>query len=189
VLQILALDIGTDTFTAVALGGERPSRHVLDRPPPRGRLLDALVARRAFGVLGPAEAVFAILAFVGSLLAQGWRPDEPFPTGADLAAASGATFAAVVIGQAANAFACRSTVRPFHAGWRANPLLLAAVGAAAFLGTLFLVVPPVASLLGHAVPPPAGLLLALATAPAVLAADALDKRLRRRPGVSSTRPR
>ena len=32
----------------------------------------------------------------------------PFPTGGALAAASGAAFAAVVIGQMANAFACRS---------------------------------------------------------------------------------
>jgi magnesium-transporting ATPase (P-type) len=180
VLQILALDIGTDTFTAAALGGERPSRHVLERPPPRGRLLDALVARRAFGILGPTEAALGVVAFIGSLLVQGWRFDQPFPTGAELAAASGATFTAVVIGQAANAFACRSTVRPFHRDWRANPLLLAGVATGLVVGTLFVVVAPVADLLGHAVPPLVGLLLALATAPAVLAVDIMDKRLRQR---------
>jgi len=40
-----------------------------------------------------------------------------------LAAASGAAFAAVVFGQVANAFACRSTVRPvWRLGWRTNRL-------------------------------------------------------------------
>jgi magnesium-transporting ATPase (P-type) len=46
VLQILALDIGTDTFSAVALGAEPPARRVLEQPPVSGRLLDRTVARR-----------------------------------------------------------------------------------------------------------------------------------------------
>jgi magnesium-transporting ATPase (P-type) len=179
VLQILALDIGTDTFTAVALGAERPSRHVLDRPPPHGRLLDALVARRAFAVLGPAQAGFAMLAFLASYCAQGWRPGEAF-MGGGLAAASGAAFAAIVFGQTANAFACRSTVRPFHSGWRTNPLLLLALVVALLLGGLFLLLPPIADLLGHRPPPTAGWAVAMATAPAVLLADTIDKRRRGR---------
>jgi magnesium-transporting ATPase (P-type) len=40
VMQILALDIGTDTLSATALGAERPEGRVMDRPPDRGRLLD-----------------------------------------------------------------------------------------------------------------------------------------------------
>ncbi len=45
VLQILALDIGTDTASAVALGAEPPAENVLDGPPVSGRLLNATVAR------------------------------------------------------------------------------------------------------------------------------------------------
>src|SRR5690606_30815490 len=111
VLQILALDLGTDTLSAVALGAEPPSRGILDRPPVRGRLLDATVARRAFGRIGPLVALFTMAAFLVSFLSGGWRPGETFPGGHVAMAASGAAFMAVVLGQTANAFACRSTDR------------------------------------------------------------------------------
>lgn len=180
VLQILALDIGTDTATAVALGAERPPAHVLDQPPSHGRLLDRTVARRAFGRLGPTEALFAMLAFTVSVVAQGWRPGAAFPGAPETFAASGAAFAAIVVGQAANAFACRSATRtPRELGWGSNPLLARAVVLALLLGAAFLLVPPVADLLGHAPPPLAGWAVAAATAPAVLLVDHLDKRHRR----------
>src|SRR5690606_20949817 len=128
VLQILALDIGTDTVSAVALGAQPPERGELDRPPPSRGPLDRRVAIRAFGVLGPIEAIVSIAAFLTSFAAVGWRPGEPFPTGAALASASGAAFAAVVIGQAANAFACRSEHR--WAGAAARRGILTVVGGA-----------------------------------------------------------
>jgi magnesium-transporting ATPase (P-type) len=107
VLQILALDIGTDLLPALALGAEPPRGRILDRPPLRVHLLDRSVLQRVFGVLGSAEAVVEMAASVASLVAAGWRPGTPFPTGTPLLAASGAAFTAVVLGQFANAFACR----------------------------------------------------------------------------------
>src|SRR6185312_9491656 len=98
-----------------------------------------------------------------------------------LAAASGAAFAAVVIGQIANAFACRSATRwPGALGWTTNRLLVGAVAVEALLLVGFLVIPPLASLLGQAVPPVSALAVALLAAPAVIGADALHKRYRRR---------
>ncbi len=44
VLQVLALDIGTDTLSAAALGGEPAGPHVMDQPPSSGRLLNRTVA-------------------------------------------------------------------------------------------------------------------------------------------------
>jgi magnesium-transporting ATPase (P-type) len=178
VLQILALDIGTDTFSAVALGAERPASGRQLGPPSRGRLLDGAVARRAFGVLGPTEATVTIAAFLAGCVAAGWRPGEAFPTGAPLAAASGAAFVAVVAGQTANAFACRSVSRPFVVGWRTNRFLLVAVSVELLISAAFLLIPAAADLLGHAVPPPLAWLVALAAAPAVLAVDTLHKHLR-----------
>ncbi|HET6949943.1 MAG TPA: cation-transporting P-type ATPase, partial [Acidimicrobiales bacterium] len=61
VLQILALDIGTDTMSAVALGAEPPPAHALDRPPVSGRLLNRTVMARAFGLLGPTEAACSMV--------------------------------------------------------------------------------------------------------------------------------
>jgi magnesium-transporting ATPase (P-type) len=180
VLQVLALDIGTDIFPALALGAEPPGKHVLDGPPVRGHLLDRAVMLRAFTVLGPVEAIVALAAFVVSFLGQGWWPGSPFPGGTELMAASGAAFTAIVLGQFANAFACRSTVRPAWAlPIRANKLLIVAVGVELSFLLVLLYVPPVARLLGQAGPIPAGFAAAAAAVPALLLADAAHKRLRR----------
>jgi magnesium-transporting ATPase (P-type) len=183
VLQILALDLGTDTLPAIALGAEPPAPHVLDRPPVSGRLLSRGVARRAFGVLGPTEALVEMAAFVGTMLAAGWRPGDAFPTGATLLAASGAAFCAVVAGQLANAFACRSSTRPVgRVPLGGNRLLVAAVAVEVAALLLFLVVGPVARLLDHAPPTLIGAAIAATAVPAVLAADTLDKWRRTRGG-------
>ncbi len=179
VLQILCLDIGTDLLPALALGAEPPNTRALARPPVGRHLIDGPLLRRVFGVLGPTEAVMEMTAFIVALVAAGWRPGDSFPTGHALMAASGAAFAAVVIGQAANAFACRSATRwPGALGWTSNRLLLGAV--AVELGMLagFLLIPPVADLLDQAPPPAAGFAVAVLAAPAVLAADALHKHTR-----------
>lgn len=181
VLQILALDLGTDTASAVALGAEPPGRHLLEGPPVTGRLMNRTVLRRAFGLLGPVIAVLTMVAFVVSLAAAGWRPGEAFPTGHDLRSASGAAFLTVVLGQVANAFACRSsTRRPGQLGWTTNRLLAPAVLCGFTFSLVVLLVPPVAHLLGQGAPSAAGWAVALATAPVVLAVDAVDKALRAR---------
>jgi magnesium-transporting ATPase (P-type) len=179
VLQILALDIGTDILPALALGAEPPAADVLDRPPIRHHLLDRRLFTRAFGVLGPVEAAVELAAFLAVFIASGWRPGDAFPLGATLLAASGAAFTAVVLGQAANAFACRSTVRPaWQIGWTTNRLLLGAVIAELGMLAGFLYFPPLADLLDQAAPSLAGFAIALVAIPAVLAADALHKAAR-----------
>jgi magnesium-transporting ATPase (P-type) len=176
VLQVLALDIGTDVLPALALGAEPPGAHLLEQPPTRRHLLDRRVFGRAFGVLGPVEAVVELAAFFATFLAAGWRPGEAMPGGATLLAASGAAFSAVVFGQVANAFACRSTVRPV---WRIplgrNRLLLGAVAVELVLLALFVLLPPLAELLGQAPPTAVGFGVALLAVPAVLAADTIQK--------------
>jgi magnesium-transporting ATPase (P-type) len=181
VLQILSLDIGTDLLPALALGAEAPNTRALSRPPMGRHLIDAALLRRVFCVLGPAEAVVEMSAFVVALVAAGWRPGDTFPTGHALAAASGAAFAAVVIGQMANAFACRSATRwPGALGWAGNRLLVGAVVVELGFLCAFLLIPPVASILDHAAPPLAGLAVAFLAAPAVLLVDSLHKRTRAR---------
>jgi magnesium-transporting ATPase (P-type) len=176
VLQILALDIGTDLLPALALGAEQPRARILDRPPTRGHLLDRGVLTRAFGALGPAEALTSMAAFLVTFAVAGWRPGQTFPTGDVLMAASGAAFAAVVLGQLANAFACRSEHQwPGALGWTTNRLLLGAVASELLLLIAFLWVPPIADLLGQAPPTAAGLSVALCAIPIVLAADTAFK--------------
>lgn len=179
VLQVLALDIGTDIFPALALGAEPPDKRTLDGPPVGGHLLDRGVMVRAFAVLGLVEAAVALLAFVASFVAAGWRLGDQFPTGATLLAASGAAFTAIVLGQAANAFACRSASLPaWRVPVRTNPLLVGAVALELTVLLMLLYVPPLARLLAHTGPTAAGFTVAAMAVPAVLLADAVSKRVR-----------
>ncbi len=177
ILQVLSLDIGTDMLPAVALGAEPPRAGLLDRPPEKHHIMDRAVLMRAFGLLGPTEAMIEMLAFLVSFWVLGWRPGMAFPTGHNLMTASGAAFAAVVFGQMANAFACRSTrYWPGRLGWTTNRLLLFAVFIEMCLLVSFFAVSWLARILHHRVPSLPGLLCALLAMPAVLAADAVSKR-------------
>jgi magnesium-transporting ATPase (P-type) len=181
VLQILALDLGTDTLSAVALGAEPPAPHLLEGPPVSGRLLNRTVLRRAFTVLGPVVALFAMAAFVLSFAAAGWRPGDVFPGGDVALAASGAAFMTVVAAQTANAFACRSSTRwPGALGWTTNRLLIPAASIELAFSFVVVLVPPIAAELEQAPPPSIGWVVALLSAGALLAVDALDKRHQRR---------
>jgi calcium-translocating P-type ATPase len=180
VLQILALDLTTDTLSAVALGGEQPHGRVMRRPPVSGRLLSGSVARRAFGLLGPTEALLAMAAFVAVLIAGGWTWWSTPPPSL-LAQASGAYFLTVVTAQSANAFACRSsTLTPRALGWTSNRLLLISVVVEFLFAMMLLLVAPIAGILGQAPPTVWGWALA-GLAPAVLLViDAADKKVRLR---------
>jgi hypothetical protein len=93
-------------------------------------LLDRALFVRAFGLLGPVEALAEMLAFLATMVAFGWRPGMAFPGSSAFLTASGAAFSAVVLGQMANAFACRSATRwPGALGWFKNRFLVYAVTA------------------------------------------------------------
>jgi calcium-translocating P-type ATPase len=176
VLQVLALDIGTDLLPALALGAEPPGGRALRGSARTGQLLDGRVLRRAFGVLGPAEVLASLGAFTLVLLAGGWRVGAE-PDAALLATASGTAFAAIVFGQLANAFACRSESRPaWRMDPRRNPLLLGAVVVELLMLMGFLGIPLLADALGGTLPTPAGWTLAATAIAAVLLADAAAKR-------------
>jgi magnesium-transporting ATPase (P-type) len=179
VLQILALDLGTDTLSAVALGAEPPPPHTLEQPPISGRLLNRTVARRAFGLMGPVVAALTMCAFVASLVGSGWRLGDT-PADEALLAASGSAFLTVVLAQTANAFACRSNrLTPWELGWTSNRLLVPAASIELAFSVLVLTVPWFADALEHAIPDLWGATVAVLSVPIVFAIDALDKRLRR----------
>lgn len=189
VIQILALDIVTDALPALALGTELPGERALEGPPRREHLLTGSVLRRAFGVLGLVEAGVMMIAFVVSLSVLGWQFGSGEPADSVLMAASGAAFSAVVIGQMAAGFACRSATRwPGRLGWTTNHLLLAAVAFQGLALAAFLLIPPLASILHQTMPPIVGLAIGVLAAPAVLAADAVQKswQSRRSAGRSSS---
>jgi hypothetical protein len=121
-------------------------------------------------------------AFTAVLAAGGWTfGDEP--SAHLLGVASGTAFAAIAVGQMANAFACRSTTQPvWRLRWWGNPMVLAAVVAEALLLVAFLGVPYLARLLGGTWPSPLGWAGALLTGLGLALADGAAKMRRRRRG-------
>ncbi len=177
VLQILCLDLATDQLPALALGSEPPHDDKAIGPPPRRHLIDKELLFRVFAVLGLTESVMAIAAFVAALAIAGvWvGPDVPRHA---LYAASGATFLAVVVGQIANAFACRSTRRPVWRLSRPSTMLLIAIAAALTIAMVLVYLPIAATILRQGPPPALALVIVLLAAPAVLLADTIHKRVR-----------
>jgi P-type Ca2+ transporter type 2C len=187
VLQILALDIGTDLLPALALGAEPPEPGVMERSPRTraARSLDRAVLARAFGFLGPVEAVASLaLLPIGAALFLGWRTGEPLPTGGPaLGLLSTMVFAAIVLAQMANAFECRSTVASLRTlGPATNRLLVGAV-AVEFLTLLgFVYLGPMQKLLGHQPLTPIQWLPVLAAPMLLFAAEETRKAVVRRRG-------
>ena len=179
VLQVLALDIGTDMLPALALGAEPPSTGIMNGRH-RRTLVDRKLLVTAFAVLGATEALLSMVAFTLVLNQHGWSWGET-PSPGVLALASGTAFAAIAIAQMANAFACRSTTRPV---WRmnllGNRLVVLAVAAELALLVLFLGVPGLADLLGGSWPPLSGWLAAASAAVMLLGVDGAVKALRSR---------
>jgi magnesium-transporting ATPase (P-type) len=66
ILQVLAIDLGTDLLPALALGVERPSPRTLDRPPEPARspLLTRALAIQTFLFFGSIEAALGMAGFL-----------------------------------------------------------------------------------------------------------------------------
>ena len=77
--QILAVDLGTDMSSGLALGAEKPDTDMMARPPrPRTeRLMNLPLLLRAYVFLGLIEAGIAMGSFFLLLLTQGWTWGMP----------------------------------------------------------------------------------------------------------------
>lgn len=127
-IQALAIDMGTDSLTALGLGVEPPAPRVMQRPPrPQDEgLMDWPLARRAYLFLGPIEAAAAMAAFFFVLHAGGWKyGQELAPQDPLYLQATTACLSAIIVLQIVNVFLCRSASRSvFSTGLRGNPLIL-----------------------------------------------------------------
>jgi magnesium-transporting ATPase (P-type) len=185
VLQVLALDIGTDLLPALALGAEVPEVGVMARPPRlrRARLLDAAVLGRAFAFLGPVEALASMAMLpLGAMLFFGWTPGKALPASTpEITALSGMVFASIVLLQMANALECRSPRRSLLTREiLSNRLLVGAIAAEALILLVFLYLPALAMILGQAPLPAAQWLPVLVTPFVLVGAEELRKLVARR---------
>jgi calcium-translocating P-type ATPase len=166
VMQILAIDLGTETLPALALGREPAEPGIMDRPP-RGRR-EGVVTRtmllRAWAIMGSVSAVLVMAGFLGSLLASGWRPGDPVGEGAPLhdayVQATTVTFLGIVACQVGTAFAARTERASLRTvGVLTNRLLLWGIAFELALSAALVTVGPLQSVFDTAVPGPEALIL------------------------------
>ncbi|MCM4084848.1 cation-translocating P-type ATPase [Paractinoplanes hotanensis] len=187
VLQILAIDLGTETVPALALGREQAEPGTMDRPPRSARagVIDRRLLLRAWGLLGVVSAVLVMAGFFGVLWHAGWRPGDPVGAGSPLhhayLQATTMTFAGIVACQVGTAFAARTE----HASLRSiglwtNKLLLAGIAFELVFAAALIYLPPLQAVFGTAALT-AGQLVALLPMPlAVWGVDELYRWRQRR---------
>jgi len=128
VMQILAVDLGTDLVPALGLGTEPPEPGIMDRPPrPKNkRLLDLPLLLRAYCFLGPMEAIACMSGFFFIYYQHGWMPGmEMADSGLVYVTATTMTLAGIVATQIGNVFACRTERESvFKVGLFRNRLVL-----------------------------------------------------------------
>jgi magnesium-transporting ATPase (P-type) len=145
ILQILAVDLGTDMLPALALGAERPDRSLMQQPPRQAgeRLLSWPMLARAYLWLGMLQATAAMVAFLFVLKQGGWNYGELLDAADPLyLQATTACLAAIVVAQVINVFACRHPREyVLRFSLRTNPLLLLGVAAEIVLILLIVYTP------------------------------------------------
>ena len=132
IIQILAVDLGTDMLPALALGAEKPGPDTMCRPPrPRSeRLLNWGSLLRAYLFLGPLEAVAGMAAFFFVLHGGGWQHGT-MPEYHDnlYLQATTACLSAIIAMQVVNVLLCRHpTMSAFDRGHRRNRLIWYGIG-------------------------------------------------------------
>jgi calcium-translocating P-type ATPase len=137
VMQILAIDLGTDTLPALALSREPAEPGLMDRPPrPRTQgVISGGMLARAWGFLGLLSAALVMAGFFLTLRHAGWHPGAATGAGTALyhgyRQATTVAWLGIVACQVGTAFA----VRTDHASLRqvgvfGNKLLLAGIAVA-----------------------------------------------------------
>ena len=133
IIQILAVDLGTDMLPALGLGAEKPAPDAMRQPPRRReeRLVDWPLIARAYLWLGVLEAAAAMAAFFFVMNRGGWEYGEmPASTDPLYLQATTACLAAIVVMQVVNVFLCRDPRASAFANHAfGNPLIWAGVAA------------------------------------------------------------
>jgi sodium/potassium-transporting ATPase subunit alpha len=182
VLQILAIDLGTDIVPSMGLGLEKPDPEVMSRPP-RGRhdrLLTRELVLHSYLFLGLLEAIVSLSLFFLVLHRGGWSYGDPVPALGDplVRSASGLALVSIFLMQIGNLVGRRSASGSgFDRDLWRSPLLLVGVGIQIVFSWAALYFAPLADVLGTAPVDPELYALAWLGAPLVYLVDLARKRL------------
>ncbi len=196
VLQILAIDLGTDMIPALALGAEKPETGIMKQPPRKKSqpLLDRSLLARAYGFLGLIEAVLGMSVFLAVWWSYGYSFAELQAVSAAILAhsadptaraiyqqATTATLATIVACQDGNVFACRSErTSIFKLGFLSNRLIWLGIATEWILILCIIFLKPLENIFATAPLEIWQWLLLLICPPMLLGAEELRKRLFRR---------
>jgi magnesium-transporting ATPase (P-type) len=160
VMQILAIDLGTEIVPALALGREPAEPDVMRRPPRKrgASVIDGVMLARAWGLMGGVSAVLVVALFLVTLTVGGWTP------GADVASgplnevwrqATTMTFLGIVACQIGTAIAARTERASLRQiGFTSNPMLLWGIAFEILFAAAVVLLPPLQSVFGTAAPEP-----------------------------------
>jgi calcium-translocating P-type ATPase len=186
VLQLLAIDLLTDTLPALALSREPAESGIMERPPrptSEGIIRGSLLAR-SWGFLGLISAVLVLSGFFLVLSGGGWHLHAATGDGTPLhhvyRQASTIAWLGIVACQIGTAFAARTNrVSLRAAGWATNPLLLAGIVIELVLAAAVVYLPFLQPVFGTAAPTGHQLLLVLPFPFVVWGADEVRRWLQR----------
>jgi Ca2+-transporting ATPase len=159
VMQILAIDLGTDMVPALALGTEAPEAGLMERPPrsPSDRIIDGRLILRSMIWLGSLQTALCFSGFFYLYRTFGYR--DPFnlprpdllpygerlltPDGRVYVLASTIFLAGVITTQIGNAYACRTDrTSVFRIGLFSNRFLLVGFLVELVIVSILIYVPP-----------------------------------------------
>ena len=187
VMQLLAIDLITDTLPALALSREPAEPGTMDRPPRSKKqgIIQPSLLFRAWGFLGVISAVLVLGGFFLVLHNGGWHLHTP--TGAHTPLhhlyqqASTIAWLGIVACQVGTAFAARTErVSLWSIGIGSNKLLLGAIGVALCLAGAITTVPFLQEIFGTATPTGLQLLILLPYPFLVWGADEMRRWVGRR---------
>ncbi len=192
VMQILAIDLGTDLVPALALGAEPPEPGVMDQPPRdrNAHVITRSLLIRAYFWLGMIQSIGAMAAFYFAFWTLGyWGQWTDLPsTGPVYQAATAMTLGCVVATQIGNLFTQRTeTVSVVHVGLWSNRLVWVGIATEVLLLVLIVYVPALQWVFGTTAFPAGNWLFLLTWVPALVLADEVRKaivRTRRRAPVT-----
>lgn len=184
IMQVLAIDLGTDMVPAMGLGAEPPEEGIMELPP-RSRtepLLNKKMLVRALFGYGLIESAAAMAAFFFCYWINGWH-SMPLAASGDLyRMATTMTLAAIVLTQVGAVFARRTDITSaFRVGFFSNKLIILGIGVEMLLLCALIYLPPLHGLFNTAALSGRDWLFLIIWTPAVLLADEVRKAwLRRR---------
>jgi magnesium-transporting ATPase (P-type) len=179
VMQVLAIDLGTDLLPAIALGTERAEPGTMSRPPrPRAeRLLNHATLARVFAWIGPLEGLAAMTSFLFAYWLTGWRPWGALEDSGPLyVQATAMTYAAIVMSQVGASLAWRTNRRSvLQVGLLSNRFLLIGIAVEAALLAVLNQTPGLRDVFHMGPLPGWGWLFILLWPPVVLGAEEIRK--------------